>query len=116
MIKVIRNYIVKLVKGYEMKTFSERLQELRREYGLNQVELAKRLGVSKVTISKYESNQMRPSIDIMIKIKQLFGKSLDWQLGFDGTTEDEYSTVLQECKKAGISPEKICEIIKVINK
>lgn len=99
-----------------MKTFAERIKELREEYDLDQVQLAKRLGVSKSTISKYENGSMKTSIDIMLKIKQEFGKSLDWQMGFDESISDKYSNIITECEKLNIPPEKISEIIQVLKK
>jgi len=49
----------------------------------------------------------------MLKIKKEFGVSLDWLAG-DDTEEKDYSKVINECKKTGISPEKLKQIIDII--
>lgn len=50
----------------------ERLYELRRKKNLSQEEMAEKLGVSRQTISKWETNQSQPDFDKIIPICQLF--------------------------------------------
>lgn len=59
----------------------ERLQELRKDAGLSQKELAVRLSLSHHTISSYEREKSVPNDEIKIKIAQLFNVSLDYLLG-----------------------------------
>ena len=49
-----------------------RIKDLRLSRGLNQVELAKELGVSKQCISNWENDNIQPSIDMLIKIASFF--------------------------------------------
>ena len=58
-----------------------RIKDLRLSRGLNQVELAKELGVSKQCISNWENDNIQPSIDMLIKIADYFGVSTDYLLG-----------------------------------
>lgn len=48
--------------------FSQKLQELRKQKGLTQEELAKSLYVSRTAISKWESGRGYPSIDSLKEI------------------------------------------------
>ena len=57
--------------------FNERLQELRKEKGLTQEELAGKLYVSRTAISKWESGRGYPSIDSLRLISKFFSVSLD---------------------------------------
>ena len=65
--------------------FDERIKELRSAHNLNQVELGKKLGVSKQCICNWESNNIQPSIDMLIKIARYFGVTTDYLLGLDNS-------------------------------
>ncbi len=56
------------------------IKELRLAYGMNQVEFAKKLLVTKQTISNWENNNIQPSIDMLIKIADFFNVSTDYLL------------------------------------
>ena len=57
--------------------FHEKLQELRKERGLTQEELAEALFVSRTAVSKWESGRGWPSIDSLKEISQYFSVSID---------------------------------------
>lgn len=59
----------------------ERLQELRKDRGMSQMELAQKLHVSFHTVSSYERDRSMPSDEIKLKIARLFDVSLDFLLG-----------------------------------
>ena len=59
----------------------ERLQELRKDHGLSQEQLAQILGVSHYTVSSYECNRSDPDDKSKIKLAQLFNVSVDYMLG-----------------------------------
>lgn len=60
---------------------SERIKELRLLNGYNQVELAKRLEITKQTVSNWENNNIQPSIEMLEAIADLFSVSTDYLLG-----------------------------------
>lgn len=62
-------------------TFSVRLKELRREYGVGQVELAKNIGVSKGIISLWENGLREPSMSNLIALAKFFSVSVDYLVG-----------------------------------
>jgi transcriptional regulator with XRE-family HTH domain len=56
---------------------SEKLQELRKQKGLTQEELAGHLFVSRTAVSKWESGRGYPSIDSLKEIAKFFSVSID---------------------------------------
>lgn len=63
--------------------FHEKLQELRKNRGLTQEELAEALFVSRTAISKWESGRGYPSIDSLKEISNYFGVTIDDLLSGD---------------------------------
>lgn len=63
--------------------FNEKLQQLRKEKGLTQEELAARLFVSRTAVSKWESARGYPNIDSLKAIARLFSITLDELLSSD---------------------------------
>ena len=57
--------------------FNEKLQELRKQKGLTQEELASLLFVSRTAISKWESGRGYPSIDSLKEIARFYSVSID---------------------------------------
>ena len=62
---------------------NENIKKFRIANSLSQVELAKKLGVSKQCVSNWENDNVVPSIDMLIKIARLFKVSTDCLLGLD---------------------------------
>lgn len=64
-----------------MASFSDRLKQLRNEKGLLQRELAEHLKLSRVAITQYENGNRVPDQEIINKIADYFGVSLDYLMG-----------------------------------
>ncbi|WP_298020136.1 helix-turn-helix domain-containing protein [uncultured Dysosmobacter sp.] len=58
-------------------TFGERLVRLRNQKGLSQDALAESLGVSRQSVSKWETDASVPELDKLVKLSDLFEVSLD---------------------------------------
>lgn len=58
----------------------ERIKTLRTARNLSQVELAKKLNVSKQSVSNWENNNILPSIDLIKKLAAFFSCSTDYLL------------------------------------
>ena len=69
-------------RAYIME-FNEKLQELRKNKGLTQEELAEALYVSRTAISKWESGRGYPSIDSLKEIAKYFSVTIDELLSTD---------------------------------
>ena len=65
------------------RVFAERIRYLRQGQGLNQVQLAEKLGVKKQSISNWENDNIMPSIEMLKKIADFFHVSTDYLLGRD---------------------------------
>jgi len=63
----------------------QKLKEARLNAGLKQEELAKRLGVSRQTVSSWENDRSYPDLGSAVKLSDLYGTSLDEMLK-DGDT------------------------------
>lgn len=61
----------------------ERINELRIAFGWSQVELSKKLSVTKQTVSNWENDNIQPSIEMLIRLAQVFRVSTDYLLGFE---------------------------------
>ena len=62
-------------------TLSENIKELRICYGMNQVEFAEVIGVTKQCVSNWENDNVMPSIEMLIKLSDFFKVSTDYLLG-----------------------------------
>ena len=67
------------MKGRKM--FSQNLQKLRSEKNLSQEQLADKIGVSRQTISAWESGKASPELDKITAISKLFSVSIDELVG-----------------------------------
>lgn len=97
-----------------MKTISQRLIQLREENNLSKVEMAKKIGVDKSAITRYEIGDYKPTLDVMIKIHDAFGVSLDWLAGFDVEEIRKYDPVIIECIKSNITTERLKKAIDLL--
>ena len=64
-----------------------RIREIRRKNGINQIELSKLLNVSQATISGYETGKFEPDNDTLIRIAGLFNVSVDEIIGYDSSSQ-----------------------------
>lgn len=85
-------------------TLGEKLSKLRKEYNYTQEQLADILGVSRQSISKWESDISYPETDKLIELGKLFECSMDYLLKDDITEKDGVPT--------SIFTEKVEEISK----
>ena len=85
-------------------TLGEKLSKLRKEYNYTQEQLADILGVSRQSISKWESNITYPETDKLIELGGLFDCSMDYLL------KDELT------EKNGTPSENITEKVRELGK
>lgn len=94
-----------------------RIKELREEYGFTQQELADKLDGAKSTIAMYEKEDRKPSLDVLLKLSEIFNCSIDYILcKSDIRKSDEQ--IKQELKFAyhkeaeGLTDEEIADAIR----
>lgn len=64
---------------------SQRINELRLTNGWSQVQLAKKLNVTKQTVSNWENDNIQPSIDMLVRLAKVFNVTTDYLLGLENT-------------------------------
>jgi len=64
-----------------LETFARNLRYLRSERGMTLRELAEALKIGRSTLSEYENAETDPSLTVIKKIADYFGKSVDWLVG-----------------------------------
>lgn len=64
-----------------MVKFGDRLKQLRMEHGISGAELGEQLGMSKSGISNWEVRHREPSLEMLIKLSNFFGVSIDYLVG-----------------------------------
>lgn len=84
--------------------FHQKLQELRKQRGLTQEELAQALYVSRTAISKWESGRGYPNIESLKAIAGFFSVTLD-----DLLSSDEILTIAEENGKQ--TERHICDLV-----
>lgn len=57
--------------------FSEKLYEIRKNSGLSQEELAEKIGVSRQSVSKWETGQAMPEYEKLLALCEYFKVSVD---------------------------------------
>jgi len=97
--------------------FHEKLQELRKNRGLTQEELAEALYVSRTAVSKWESGRGYPSIDSLKELSKFFSVSIDDLLSGDTllflAEKENKSTIRNMCNLLfGILD--ICSVLLII--
>jgi transcriptional regulator with XRE-family HTH domain len=82
--------------------FNEKLQQLRKQKGLTQEDLAELLFISRTAISKWESGRGLPNIDSLKAISKVFGITIDELL----STDDIIQAAEEEKKENAIPLEQ----------
>jgi len=96
-------------------TIGENIQKYRKSLGLSQEELGQKLLVSRQTISLWEKDQTVPTIDNLIRLKEMFGVSVDEIFGFENKkTVSENKP--NEIYKFNFSKEELIETFKLQRK
>ena len=82
--------------------FGDRLKELRISKNLSQEELSNILNVRKSSISNWETGKATPTFDMLTKIAQYSGVTIDYLLTFTQEDADNMEKLKQALKQAGM--------------
>lgn len=69
--------------------FSDNLIELRKMHNMSQEELAEKIGVSRQTLSKYETGESLPDLEKAVMLAGVFGVSMDELVNYE-KADDEF--------------------------
>jgi len=59
----------------------DKLKQLREKHNLTQKEVAARLNVDRNTVNRYESNEITPPVEKLVKLAIMYNISLDYLVG-----------------------------------
>lgn len=68
-----------------MSVLGDRIKSLRESENIQQNEFAKKIGVSNVVLSRYESGERKPDYDTLVTIADYFNVTIDYLLGRSNT-------------------------------
>lgn len=90
--------------------FSDQIRYLRQSRGLNQVQLADKLDVTKQSVSNWENDNIMPSIEMLVKIADFFHVSTDYLLGRKPKSNQENIIDV-----TGLTPEQAEHIRQIVD-
>lgn len=70
-------------------TLGERILQKRKECGLSQESLGEKLGVTRQTVYKWESDQAVPELDKLITLARIFGVGVGWLIAEEESDQKE---------------------------
>lgn len=85
-------------------TIGERIAQKRKELGLSQEALGEKMGVSRQSIYKWESDAALPEIEKLVKLAREFGVSVGWLLGEE------------EPEKRELTPEQLAMVEEIVGR
>jgi len=83
------------MKGDDVMILADKIMELRKKNGWSQEELAEKIGVSRQSVSKWESAQAVPDLNKILVLSEVFGVTTDYLLK-DEMVEEEYLEMQQD--------------------
>lgn len=84
-------------------SLGSKIKQLRERNGIPQKDFAKRIGVSNVVLSRYESGERKPDYETLIKIADFFEVTTDFLLGRETITNNQNKESLFPFDQVGIS-------------
>lgn len=91
-----------------MQSFSERLKDIMKSKGVMQSELAKKTGITEVTISRYCNGKRLPNIEGLVKIAKALEVPADLLVGLEWNIHNTIGTLQKSLKEA---KEKLGEVL-----
>lgn len=88
------------------KIIGQRISALRKDQGLKQVELAKKLNVSRQIISYYETGARFPNIEDITALAEVLETSTDYLLGLTSTSSTD-TDLIAVCDYTGLSEKTV---------
>lgn len=100
-----------------MAKFNERLRELRLKKNISLEKMAKDLGTTKATLSRYENGLRDPKTEVTKKFAEYFGVSVDYLIGNTDKPNIELidSGLPQELINEGIEAIEVFKGVKLID-
>ncbi len=87
----------------DIKVVGAYLAELRKENNLTQEQLGEKLGVTNKTISRWETGTYLPPVDILEKLSDMYGITINEIISGRALTETEYKKEAEKNIKSALS-------------
>lgn len=104
-----------MARGETLTDFGQNLQKIRLAAGLNQLELAEKLGLSQASISQFENGTRQPTPAIVKRLAEILNVALEELTGHDSPELATQQRLMRNLK--GLSPaalEKINAVVEMI--
>lgn len=93
--------------------FADKLIQLRKKNGWSQEELANQMNVTRQSVSKWEGAQAIPKLEIIIKLSELFGVSIDYLLKDDMEETAAEGVIKEPSSVRSVSMEEASEFLRI---
>lgn len=84
------------------------MKQLRKDKHLTQAQVAERIGVTASMVSSYETDIRLPSYEVMLRIADIFGVSVDYLLG----RQEKRSLDISELSEEEASV--VCDMVNIL--
>lgn len=93
-----------------LETMGERFQQLRKNIGLTQADLAKKIGISHTQMARYEIKNIYPPADVLKNLADVFGTTIDFLVMGDNESKAQASLrdteLINQFKKISALPDE----------
>lgn len=96
------------------KVFAERIKKLRIEKKLTQQELGNKFGLTSTGVSYWESGKAIPNMDMINKLSDFFGVTIDFLIGKNKIDENDEGMILFR-KAEQVNPNEKKKMYDIIN-
>ncbi|WP_245946747.1 helix-turn-helix domain-containing protein [Paenibacillus cellulosilyticus] len=94
----------------------QRLKQVRLNKGLSAVEVCKQLNIGTSSMSNYERGERMPSLEILIKISELYEMSIDELVGVRKYDTDEDAWLMDVKFASAVKKKTLMNIWIILNK
>lgn len=93
-----------------LETMGERIQQLRKNAGITQADLAKKIAISHTQMARYEIKNIYPPADVLKNLADVFGTTIDFLVMGDNESKAQASLkdteLINQFKKISALPDE----------
>lgn len=93
-----------------LETMGERIQQLRKNLGITQADLAKKITISHTQMARYEIKNIYPPADVLKNLADVFGTTIDFLVMGDNESKAQASLkdaeLINQFKKIAALPDE----------
>jgi transcriptional regulator with XRE-family HTH domain len=93
-----------------LETMGERIQQLRKNSGITQADLAKKIHISHTQMARYEIKNIYPPADVLKNLAEVFGTTIDFLVMGDNESKAQASLkdaeLINQFKKIAALPDE----------